>query len=1522
MIPLRHIIRAVRTYLIFSIFLLTYGISIQAQDCLEYPEIEGTPCVGCTPEGWTGTSGTTPDIIEDDGSWPGGGCTIEDLSGGSPGGGNMSLFVSQGGGYQEGMTTTMSGLNPGQEYGFGLYWEMVSTQNCGFFSGGDLVIIIDGEEFVFSDAEDWEFIEICFTPSSESIEIFLHIEGDDGSGAGSIVVDSPSCEEVTPCCPLYLELEEEEYELCPGEEIVFEGFYAEEEGDVSIEWTSDPSDGVNYLDDPNIMNPTFLVDEVGEFEEESYIFTVTIEDDNCIKSLELEVNVGASIIPEFDIYLCEIFEDPDFPLESLNGYTGFWTGNFNIDELGGTVQEYTFTLDPGQDNCIEEWTYEIAIDQAEEVTFDIPLSYCVLDDTRYRLDSESEENIDGNWDDNRIDPSDLGVGVFIFTFFPDTEEHCAFPFELEIEVYDADSLSFDIPTSFCLSQDSLILPNQSLEMIFGEWEEDIIYFDEPGVFSIEFEPEEPLDCYHPYLYTYTVSGSVQNTFDLPESICDSSAEYVFPSVSMQGYEGVWDPPSVLLDTLNSNQISSVWTSMDSAQQCISEISATINVESASVLDFTIPDSLCSDYGMYILPDTSLNAYSGNWNVDTLNTEEYSNSWIYLSFEANSDCTVLYEDSVFVEQNLMPVFSFPISLCKNEPSFSLPVTSDNGVIGIWSQPDVDPSMVTDSLQLIFTPEANSGQCAESTELTIYAGDIIQAEFNIPAQLCYNELINFPAISINGVEGSWEEDLLDPQLMMGGEIFSNVFTPDNTDCYQGVEIQIEILNFDQITVSTQDPVSCSSSDGFIEIDPGNGNFEYSLDQGMSWTSLSIFDNLADGNYELLARSQSDSLCIEAYELTLSSPSGPIILDLSKQDITNCTDDNGSVICDATGEDLEFSIDGGTTWQTDEEFTSLAAGSYTLIVRSNGDSNCSVSESFEIIAFQETIIENIQSQDPSDCSNNDGSIEIVASGDNLEYSIDNGINWQLSPLFEDLDPGQYNIIVRSQNANDCQDQSELNIIANEAPLILDLIGTGLSDCGQMDASIEVVFDQYSGDLEFSIDNGVSWQTNNLFSDLGAGIYTVLIQDPEKLNCNDSRSIEIVDASIPEILKTIITQPSDCVSSDAIVELEIEPAGMEVSIDGGISWQSSLIFSDLAEGDYTILVRNPVRNSCTDQTVVRIINPPCPCEELQIEFSVQDADCLNPLGGSIEITSIDGFSTTLPYEFMWENGEQSLILEGLSEDWYSFVINYDKNCSLSDSIYVDSYEPIDFDLISFDQDCQGLGSIEVINLTGGTGQLQYSIDGFAFQDSSVFFNLSAADYEILVQDLFNCGSSESTTINDNSDLKLELNPVLPIELGQSTILNPLINESSLDDWEWSPTEGILNPGELVIEVAPEETTEYTLTIYFGDCVETRTIIVEVIDPRDIYLGNIFDRTSLDNRVFYIQGPEDLDVSIESFQILDRWGNLVFENNAAILNDPSTGWDGYFNNSKAVPGVYVYIIEYTLNGESQIRAGSITLIQ
>jgi len=68
-----------------------------------------------------------------------------------------------------------------------------------------------------------------------------------------------------------------------------------------------------------------------------------------------------------------------------------------------------------------------------------------------------------------------------------------------------------------------------------------------------------------------------------------------------------------------------------------------------------------------------------------------------------------------------------------------------------------------------------------------------------------------------------------------------------------------------------------------------------------------------------------------------------------------------------------------------------------------------------------------------------------------------------------------------------------------------------------------------------------------------------------------------------------------------------------------------------------------------------------------------------------------------------------------------------------------------------------------------------------------------------------------------------------------------------------------------------------------------------------------------------DQRIKILSCKIYDRWGELVYFSE----NDNKFYWDGQFKNRKATVGVYVYVIEYTIdNGKTITVAGDLTLIR
>ena len=94
------------------------------------------------------------------------------------------------------------------------------------------------------------------------------------------------------------------------------------------------------------------------------------------------------------------------------------------------------------------------------------------------------------------------------------------------------------------------------------------------------------------------------------------------------------------------------------------------------------------------------------------------------------------------------------------------------------------------------------------------------------------------------------------------------------------------------------------------------------------------------------------------------------------------------------------------------------------------------------------------------------------------------------------------------------------------------------------------------------------------------------------------------------------------------------------------------------------------------------------------------------------------------------------------------------------------------------------------------------------------------------------------------------------------------------------------------------------------------------MYIPTIFGLNSdSDDQVFRPGVPAASDFLITTFQIYDRWGNLVY-NKENI--DPLTftdWWDGTLNGHDVEQGVYVYVIE--LGGESaEIIRGTITVIR
>ena len=67
----------------------------------------------------------------------------------------------------------------------------------------------------------------------------------------------------------------------------------------------------------------------------------------------------------------------------------------------------------------------------------------------------------------------------------------------------------------------------------------------------------------------------------------------------------------------------------------------------------------------------------------------------------------------------------------------------------------------------------------------------------------------------------------------------------------------------------------------------------------------------------------------------------------------------------------------------------------------------------------------------------------------------------------------------------------------------------------------------------------------------------------------------------------------------------------------------------------------------------------------------------------------------------------------------------------------------------------------------------------------------------------------------------------------------------------------------------------------------------------------------------------VNTFQIYDRWGELVFSAKNFLPNNPAFGWGGRLNGQQLNPAVFVYFAEIEfIDGSSEIFKGDVTLIE
>src|SRR4029078_5133584 len=162
------------------------------------------------------------------------------------------------------------------------------------------------------------------------------------------------------------------------------------------------------------------------------------------------------------------------------------------------------------------------------------------------------------------------------------------------------------------------------------------------------------------------------------------------------------------------------------------------------------------------------------------------------------------------------------------------------------------------------------------------------------------------------------------------------------------------------------------------------------------------------------------------------------------------------------------------------------------------------------------------------------------------------------------------------------------------------------------------------YSIDNGITTQAGNSFTNLNAGIYNIVVTDIN--GCDATSQVNIME---PQLLTaTAASVTASCENNNGTINVNAQggTAPLQYSSDNGTTYQPGAVFNNMAQGLYNIVITDA--NGCTFNLNSNVANAAGPAVGLII---ADDITCFGAGNGEITIIANGGAA---PLQYSIDNG------------------------------------------------------------------------------------------------------------------------------------------------------------------------------------------------------------------------------------------------------------------------------------------------
>jgi len=308
--------------------------------------------------------------------------------------------------------------------------------------------------------------------------------------------------------------------------------------------------------------------------------------------------------------------------------------------------------------------------------------------------------------------------------------------------------------------------------------------------------------------------------------------------------------------------------------------------------------------------------------------------------------------------------------------------------------------------------------------------------------------------------------------------------------------------------------------------------------------------------------------------------------------------------------------------------------------------------------------------------------------------------------------------------------------------------------------------------------------------------------------------------------------------------------------------------------------------------------------------------------------------------DGNTSLLLNPIH--YYAEAGVYNVNLTVTDSItlcqssYTDSIEILGYNgpALSIEAPTElCVNNVFELNILSSSGEIRIDYgDSMTITNTPITIPYTQAgtyNLNISTTDINGCEQDTSLWINVVNTITADIIPDLneiAVEFGESAILDFTVEPTRSITHTWLG-EAIGDSTNRQINISPTNEGYYYLNVKdeYG-CIAEDSILVRVTKNYrgNIFVPNIFSpNTDGINDLFYIHAKPDMVETIKTFQVFDRWGEKIFENNDGKPNDSDYGWDGMYKGEYLNPAVFVWLAEIEFKDGNTITCqGDITLIK